>query len=455
MKLLIFLTSTFLICGCASRIEKAEIPSTANPKDEIASLEQDINAGYKDHFNILANDDFNKSKSWLKEAKEDFGDNQDREEVLDDIRYGRAYLNRARKTSENRADKIENVLEARTAAIEAGAESFSDTNESLKDADTRVRREADNLNELSPKEFSDLQTEYLDIELAAVKNSNLERARTIIKSAKDENADDRAPKTLNKAEIAIKNAENQIEANRNMPQSYQDAVDSANEQAQLLADVMNVSKQAGDDVEEDTALKMVMQNRQIARLNSELDESATRARTLGQRLSDQSADFNRQSQRLQASTSALGLQRALDSARSKFTNREADVYQQDAKLLIRLKSMGFASGSADLPSKSFVTLNKVVTVAKELDPSEILIEGHTDSTGSAAFNMELSQKRAEAVANYLEHQGIDRELVRTKGYGFQRPIANNKTANGRMQNRRVDVIIIPVTDTTIKQQAKK
>lgn len=448
MKFLILLISTFFICSCASKIQKADIPSTANPTEEIVLLEQDINTGFKDHYSILANDDFRKSYSWLKESKKDLDQGKNREEILDDVRYGRAYLNRARETTDARVGKIENILEARSSAILAGAQSFPDTNETLKVTDDHIRRVSGSLDKLSPREFSDLQTQYLEIELNAIKNDNLGQARALVEEARYNGAQTRAPRTLNQAEIEIQSAENKIEANRNVPQSYQQDVDKATAQAQLLTEVIDVSKQAGRRIDESTAMKVVLQNRQIASLNSALNESAFRTRVLGRKL-------NTQNQELEATTSALVLQRALDSARGKFTSREADVYQQDEKLLLRLKSLNFASGSAVLPRPSFSTLNKVVAVAKDLGPSEVLVEGHTDSSGSAQVNQDLSQKRAEAVANYLEKQGIGPEVVRTAGFGYQRPIASNKSAMGRAQNRRVDIVITPITSSTIEQQTQR
>ncbi len=73
----------------------------------------------------------------------------------------------------------------------------------------------------------------------------------------------------------------------------------------------------------------------------------------------------------------------------------------------------------------------------------VTIEGHTDSVGSEAKNVELSQARANAVKSYLESNAASDKTVRysAEGFGFQKPIATNKTEAGRAQNRRVDVVI--------------
>ncbi len=434
LKILLLSITISSMCGCGSRIQKAEIPPTANPTEEIVNLEQDFNVGFKNHYNILANDDFRKSYTWLKEAKSDLADGRKSSEILDDVRYGRAYLNRAKATTESRVGKIENILEARQAAILAGAQSFPDTQETLRVVDDGLRKVSDSLDKLMPNELAEIQAQYLDIELVAIKNDYLGKARTLVETSKSEGAKKVAPKTLNAAEVQIQNAESKIETNRNVPQSFRSAVQRATAQAQLLADVMDVSAQAGRAINEQTALRVIKQNREIG--------------MLGRRITAQNRE-------LAATTSELILQRALDSARAKFNDKEADVYQQDERLLLRLKSLGFASGSAVLTPQAFPTLNKVVVVAEDLGPADVLIEGHTDAVGSALVNSEISQKRAEAVASYLEQHGIKPEVMRVIGYGFQKPIASNKSATGRAQNRRVDIVITPISAGTIEQATKQ
>jgi outer membrane protein OmpA-like peptidoglycan-associated protein len=73
------------------------------------------------------------------------------------------------------------------------------------------------------------------------------------------------------------------------------------------------------------------------------------------------------------------------------------------------------------------------------------VEGHTDSTGKDSYNMNLSRERAQSVKDYLVNQQIMAARISTKGYGETRPIATNDSANGRAQNRRVEIQIVPNT----------
>lgn len=103
----------------------------------------------------------------------------------------------------------------------------------------------------------------------------------------------------------------------------------------------------------------------------------------------------------------------------------------------------FASNSADLNAKFFTVLDGVDLVLKEYDKTMIEIAGHTDSTGSAALNQSLSERRAQAVAAYLSSKGLSAKRIVTVGAGPSRPIASNDTAVGRQQNRRVELTIVP------------
>ena len=84
-------------------------------------------------------------------------------------------------------------------------------------------------------------------------------------------------------------------------------------------------------------------------------------------------------------------------------------------------------------------------MAESLDPSEVVVEGHTDSVGTSAKNKTLSEERAVTVASYLSNNGLDERKIQSRGFGFGKPIATNKTSAGRAQNRRVDVVITPST----------
>ena len=100
--------------------------------------------------------------------------------------------------------------------------------------------------------------------------------------------------------------------------------------------------------------------------------------------------------------------------------------------------INFAPGSDKLEKSSFPTLDKVVGLSELCRASSIEISGHTDSRGSAKFNMELSERRAEAVRSYLTQKGLRAEKLTVKGFGEAEPLVPNTTARNRARNRRIE-----------------
>ncbi|MGS2739593.1 OmpA family protein [Sinomicrobium sp. M5D2P17] len=113
----------------------------------------------------------------------------------------------------------------------------------------------------------------------------------------------------------------------------------------------------------------------------------------------------------------------------------------------------FATNKYDINSESSNTLNKLAGIFKEYPNTLVLVEGHTDNTGSAEYNTGLSQRRAESVTNFLVRQGISSGRFTTKWYGEDQPKYDNSTAEGRAKNRRVEIAI--VADEQLKQEAKR
>jgi len=105
----------------------------------------------------------------------------------------------------------------------------------------------------------------------------------------------------------------------------------------------------------------------------------------------------------------------------------------------------FDSDSAALKPQFFEVLDSVALVVLEFDRTVLIVDGHTDSTGSAEYNHELSQRRAGTVADYITNQGVAPVRIEAYGYGEQYSVATNNTAEGRNQNRRVELTLMPVT----------
>ncbi len=125
--------------------------------------------------------------------------------------------------------------------------------------------------------------------------------------------------------------------------------------------------------------------------------------------------------------------------------RVATVKEEPRGLVITLSgSVLFTSGKATLLPSAQAKLSEVANELTKQDPdSKIVVEGHTDSQGSDAFNRDLSQRRAENVREYLVSHGIAADRVTAKGFGPDRPVGDNNSPEGRANNRRVEIVIQP------------
>lgn len=114
----------------------------------------------------------------------------------------------------------------------------------------------------------------------------------------------------------------------------------------------------------------------------------------------------------------------------------------EANALIVLKNIFFDVNKFELKSSSQVELESIVLLMKENPILRIQINGHTDNAGTAASNMKLSDDRAQSVINYLSSKGVDAKRLSFKGFGDTQPTADNKTEEGRAQNRRTELKVI-------------
>lgn len=104
----------------------------------------------------------------------------------------------------------------------------------------------------------------------------------------------------------------------------------------------------------------------------------------------------------------------------------------------------FGFDSAQVQSQFYPVLNNVANTLREYDQTVIEVAGHTDNVGSASYNQQLSERRAQSVANYLSSQGVSQQRMIIVGAGLTRPIADNSTEQGRAQNRRVEITLVPI-----------
>jgi outer membrane protein OmpA-like peptidoglycan-associated protein len=241
----------------------------------------------------------------------------------------------------------------------------------------------------------------------------------------DPNLGSRAPLAMKEADVAVSTAE--------LPQADKDLA----AHRVYLADrkVETARAQAQTRFAEDQRGALSAQ-RERARLDSRTQEAdVAKGQAATARMSAASSEQEAAAARMSAASSeqeAAELQRQIDALQAKVTDRG---------LVLTLGDVLFETGRADLKAGAAVNLGKLVAFLTKYPERVVAIEGYTDSVGSDGYNQALSQRRAESVRSYLVRAGIEPGRLSASGMGKNDPVADNDSAIGRQQNRRVAVII--------------
>jgi outer membrane protein OmpA-like peptidoglycan-associated protein len=136
--------------------------------------------------------------------------------------------------------------------------------------------------------------------------------------------------------------------------------------------------------------------------------------------------------------------------RQKTAGTGIDVVRDGDSLLLNMPSqVTFDVDSSAVKPEFRNTLNDVASTLVQYESTYIDVYGHTDSTGSDAYNQSLSERRAQSVSSYLSSRGVQSARLATRGFGESQPVASNTTEDGRAQNRRVEIRIVPVTQDDV------
>lgn len=463
---LVVLCCASMIIGCATN-SGAPLSTTEKNTDingRITNADRSMARAYENQWDILAYNEMRKSADSLEKIKKYNTKGGEFERVIKEFRNFDSEYRNAQIVAESRAPQVEGILAARRKVLDSGIRQNPAYNSRINRLDQNFRGLADN-KKINVNEFSELQNEYLKLSGDIAKNKSLTFAKQQIDFAIKNKARRYAPKALNRAEIDLRSAESVIETNLQDPKNHEAAIKKANISAMMLAAITEEQRKVNYNLDEMAAQKLVQQSQKMNQLDSDLrkkDEelyySQAELQDYEKELQNTHAEISNKDQNLMLAEVELKkaeqekrFQEALNSAQQQFSKNEADVFRQGDKLLIRLKKIEFPSGKTEVPPNSEALLAKVANVAKELGSQQVIVEGHTDSIGSAEINNKISQGRADSVKDYLVDAGIAQSILQSEGYGFDKPLTSNKTKAGRAQNRRVDVWIVPEPVPTTKE----
>jgi outer membrane protein OmpA-like peptidoglycan-associated protein len=173
--------------------------------------------------------------------------------------------------------------------------------------------------------------------------------------------------------------------------------------------------------------------------------TATRGKVASANLAQANKELASKDQALVAQGAALQAAEKRAAQAAADIAKFASVKQETRGMVITLSgSVLFTSGKSELLPAAQLKLNEVATALTEQDPeSKMVVEGHTDSQGGLEFNQKLSEQRAQSVRNYLVTRGIAADRISSEGYGPTRTVGDNATAEGRANNRRVEIVVKP------------
>jgi outer membrane protein OmpA-like peptidoglycan-associated protein len=186
----------------------------------------------------------------------------------------------------------------------------------------------------------------------------------------------------------------------------------------------------------------------IQRLSAEREQVLQEARTREARLAQQETaraqqEAARSQQEAQQAQSAVQTATArAKQLEQELSSLKAQVQETERGLVLTLSDVLFDFNRADLQAGALQKLYPLVTFLKENPNRNVVIDGHTDNVGSDAYNLDLSQRRAEAVRAFLVQNGIRGTRVTAQGQGESSPVASNTTEAGRQQNRRVEIVVL-------------
>ena len=476
----ILTSALWFLSACAGgQVEMKEAGTTVNPAEEVNRFDSEISNARKNQLNVLAPTSFAEAEGYLDDAKKALKSGAEFSEILEPIGSGLTQLKRAEEMAQVARTTLPNAIKARELARAAGATNLGEDYARAEEQFLKLTKAIeDNDLKYAQNNREKVAAAFDQLEVRAIKEQTLGEARKLIKQAEEEGARKLTPKTLEAAQQKLNEADAFISEHRYEKEKIQEKSAEALFQAQRLVEVIRQSKQIAEMQPEQLTLWVEgilsqttnklsapdMRNKpfdtqrenilgSIKSLQDDRQFLATQEKAHLEEiesLKQQVATLEGKTQEERAAVERLEAERQFNElynqVKGYFSADEAEVYKQGNRLVIRLRAMQFPVGQAVIMPGNYELLSKVQRSIRTFSEPDVVIEGHTDSTGSDEVNDHLSQQRAESVRDYLvANKTLPKEKIAAIGYGSKRPLASNQTEEGRAINRRIDVVISPVT----------
>ncbi len=478
--MMLFASLVLMSCGGKS-LNVTKISSTANPSEQISSLDTAVHQARTEKVNVLAPTSYTKAEASLAKAKQLQKKGSSLDDIFAEVSQGRAELKQANEMARVARTALPNVIAARDDAQAAGAPSLGKDYDAAEASFQKLTKEIEDNNlEWAKNNQPRVTQSFRNLELRAIKEKALGQARDLIGEAEKREAKKVVPETLALAKKKLAEADSFISQNRYNREEMLKKANEAIFHAERLKYMLDQSVALRKKSPEQSAIWMEnmltqiantlfapdMRNQtfktQVENINGTivglqkdrmyLAEKTTSQEMTNADLHQKIASLEGTSKTEQEATARLEAEKRFNKlygeVRSYFDPKDAEVYKQGDQLLIRLKAMRFPVGKSVIMPDNYTLLSKVQHAIRTFGQPQVTIEGHTDTTGSAAMNEHLSLSRADAVKEYfLANRTLTNAQIVSVGYGPAKPVAPNTTTEGRAMNRRIDVVISPEMGT--------
>ncbi|MCK5146548.1 OmpA family protein [bacterium] len=479
MQVLMMCTLIFALCTCTTMLSAQDLKSSLFEKADEALKQANGSTA-----NRLSPTLYAKGLEAYQKAEKEFNSGKNLDKIRTQLRASVQFFQDAIKASKLVNERLATTLKARSDADMAGTAEYA--GDEWQNAENKFNEAAKKMErgdlDGAQEKAGEAERYYRKAELIAVKANFLDETRSLLEVADKNKVEKLAPLTLARARELLQTAEVELEKNRydtDYPRSLAKQAKYEVKHALYLAETINTFRKNELTIEdllllsekplEDIAGVIGL----LARFDNGYNQITVLIKNYIQDLEEKHniaqqeiTDKRQQLKMAQAQVDELteelgGITReksklakeieAQNQLRSKyeeigktFTKEEAQVRRTpENNLIIRLIGLNFKSGKAEIDSKYFGLLAKVKKAVNIFPNCSIQIEGHTDSFGGDKMNQELSQKRADAVCNYLlANMNLIESRIISRGFGETKPIANNETKAGRTRNRRIDILLI-------------
>ncbi len=444
--------------GCASSQQKLTLDEVLDNYPEVASLDAAVKNSKENGAELLAPEGYAKALESWKSAM-NAAHNQKTDAANKAANEGLKVIDKLDRDSESSKQLLAEVLSTRERAMAAGIANLQ--NEKLEELDGDLKKTATLIEEGNIEKAKQRRPKliegYAKLELTALKQSTADQAKSAIASAKQQGAEKYAPKTIALAEEKMAIAVSILDADR----TQTDKADVQAKKAKWLAEQSAAITETVKDFDrrDYTSEDIVLWHQsQLSTVNEPLggqlpfnepgDNAVISLRNTVAQLKSAEDKYGKQlalteKERLALEEKDRADKQKFETVQAMFAAKEANVYRQRQNVLISAHGFQFPSGVSEIQAGNFPLMNKIIRAIKIFPDSRIEISGHTDSTGADNVNQSLSKARAEKVGKFLSEVGeISSSRIKTTGFGESRPVASNKTAAGRAENRRVEIMIV-------------